>query len=109
MPLKAKQLRVSSRRELTQAAGFVHAGVLGALVDVACGFAAGSVAGPVFVSQYQVLCYKPAIGDVFVARAKVDRAGKRQLFASAQILVVAGGSEEVLVAGGSAVLIRASY
>ena len=96
------ELAVLARRELMQHSGFLHAGVLGALVDTACGFAAASISGAVLASQYQVLCYKPAVGERFVARASVDRAGRRQLFASAQVFAVCNGIE-TLVAGGSAV------
>ncbi len=101
------ELALISRPELLQHSGYLHAGVLGALVDTACGFAAASISGAVLASQYQVLCYKPAVGERFVTRASVDRAGKRQVFASARVFAVRNGVE-TLVAGGSAVLIVAS-
>jgi uncharacterized protein (TIGR00369 family) len=101
------ELRVAAREDLLQQSGFLHAGVLGALIDRACGFAAASVAGAVLASQYQVLCYKPAVGQAFVARARVDRLGKRQVFASAQVFAIASGAE-TLVAGGTAVLMVAA-
>jgi uncharacterized protein (TIGR00369 family) len=100
------ELAVEARAELLQHAGFLHAGVLGALVDTSCGFAAATVAGNVLASQYQVMCYAPATGERFVARARVTRAGKRQVFATAEIFALRGGAEK-LVAGGSAVLIVA--
>lgn len=100
------ELAVRSRPDLLQHAGFLHAGVVGALIDTACGFAAATVAGNVLASQYQVLCYSPAVGDRFVARAKVTRAGKRQIFATADLFSVTD-EEEKLVAGGSAVLMVA--
>ena len=100
------ELAVEARPDLMQHAGFLHAGVIGALIDTACGFAAATVAGNVLASQYQVLCYAPAVGDRFVARAKVTRAGKRQVFASAELFSLRG-MEEKLVAGGTAVLMVA--
>ena len=100
------ELAVATRPELLQHAGFLHAGVLGALIDRSCGFAAASLAGPVLASQYQVRCYRPGIGTRFVARAHIVRAGKRQLFALAEVFAVDGG-EEKLIAGGDAVLITA--
>ena len=99
----AAELAVAARPELLQQGGFLHAGVLGALIDRSCGFAAASVAGAVLVSQYQVRCYRPAVGERFVARAHVARAGKRQIFALAEVFAMTGG-EEKLVAGGDAVL-----
>jgi uncharacterized protein (TIGR00369 family) len=100
------ELTMSARPETLQHSGFLHAGVMGALIDTACGFAAASVAGAVLASQYQVRCYRPAKGDRFIARAKVIRAGKRQIFAFAEVSVV-GPDGETLVAGGDAVLITA--
>jgi uncharacterized protein (TIGR00369 family) len=102
----AAELALDSRPELLQHSGFLHAGVVGALIDSACGFAAASVAGNVLASQYQVMCYAPAVGDRFVARANVTRAGKRQVFATAELFALKDG-EEKLVAGGSAVLMVA--
>lgn len=101
------ELVLTSRPDLLQQGGFLHAGVLGALVDRSCGFAAAAVAGAVLASQYQVRCYRPAIGDRFVARASVARAGKRQIFALAEVYAQTAG-EERLVAGGDAILITAS-
>ena len=89
---------------MLQHTGFLHAGVVGALIDSACGFAAASLAGAVVASQYQVRCYRPAIGTQFIARAHVIRPGKRQVFASADVLALRDG-EEILVAGGDAIFV----
>lgn len=100
------ELAVVARPDLLQHAGFLHAGVIGAMIDTACGFAAASVSGNVLASQYQVMCYSPAVGERFVARATVARAGRRQVFANAELFAVNDGAKK-LVAGGSAVLIVA--
>jgi uncharacterized protein (TIGR00369 family) len=100
------ELSLHSRPELLQHAGFLHAGVVGALIDTACGYAAATLSGNVLASQYQVMCYAPALGERFITRAKVTRAGKRQVFANAELIALRG-EEEKLVAGGSAVLIVA--
>ena len=102
----AAELVLIVRPDLLQHGGFLHAGVIGGLIDTACGFAAATVAGNVLASQYQVMCYAPAVGERFVARAKVTRAGKRQVFATAELFAERAG-EEKLVAGGSAVLMVA--
>ncbi len=101
------ELSIAARPEVLQHSGFLHAGVIGALIETACGFAAASLAGSVLASQYQVRCYRPAKGERFVARAHVIRAGKRQVFASAEVFAIAADGEK-LVAGGDAVLITAS-
>jgi uncharacterized protein (TIGR00369 family) len=98
------EIIIDTRPELLQHNGFLHAGVVGALIDTACGFAAASVVGRIVASQYQVRCYRPAMGTKFVARAFVVRAGKRQVFAAAEVFGI-GNDGEQLVAGGDAVLI----
>lgn len=100
----AAELAVDVRPELLQHAGLLHAGVLGALVDTACGFAAASVAGSVVASHYAVRCYRPGKGVRFVARAKVVKSGRRQVFVVAEVFAW-DGAQEVLVAGGDAVLV----
>jgi acyl-coenzyme A thioesterase PaaI-like protein len=52
------------------------------------------------------MCYAPAVGERFLARAKVTKAGKRQVFAAAELFARSDGAER-LVAGGSAVLMVA--
>lgn len=102
----AAELILNARPELLQHSGFLHAGIIGGLIDTACGFAAATVVGSVLASQYQVMCYAPAVGDRFAVRAKVVRAGKRQVFATAELFAQTD-KEEKLVAGGSAVLMVA--
>ncbi|MBX9795406.1 PaaI family thioesterase [Sphingomonas sp.] len=97
------ELRVAQRADLLQQSAFLHAGVLGALIDRAAGFAAASVAGGVITASYQTNMYRPAVGEAFVARARVVRAGKRQIFAEAEVFALSGG-QETLVAGGTAIL-----
>lgn len=64
-------------------AGFLHAGIVTALIDTACGFAAATVAGgKVLASHCAVHFLAPARGEAFVARARVVKAGHRQVFTS---------------------------
>jgi uncharacterized protein (TIGR00369 family) len=95
--------------ELMNHAGTLHAGVQSALIDTACGFAAGSVAGNVVTLQMSVQFLSSAKGERFEARARVTRAGRSQVFAEAQLFALRGpgaGAEEVLVASGTAVLAK---
>jgi len=91
------------REEVGQYAGFLHAGLVGALIDTACGFAAATVVGRVLASHYAVNCLRPAVGDRFVARARVVKAGKTQVFTSCELYAQTGG-EETLVATGETLL-----
>ena len=52
------------RAEFGQYGGFLHAGLIGALIDTACGFAAVTVAGSgVLAAHFSVNCLRPAQGE----------------------------------------------
>lgn len=87
------------RREAGQYSGFLHAGLVGALIDTACGFAAVSVAGRVLASHYSVNCLRPAVGERFVARARVVKPGKSQVFTACELFAQERGSERLVATG----------
>ena len=67
------------RDDLTQQDGFIHAGILTTLADSACGYAAYTLmpAGSEVLSvEFKVNLLRPAAGEVFVAEARVLKAGK---------------------------------
>ena len=90
--------------DMAKYAGFLHAGLIGALLDTACGFAAGTVAGNVLASHFSVNCLAPAVGEVFIAKGRVIKAGKKQVFARAELFAQTG-DEMKLVATGDAILV----
>lgn len=89
--------------EAGQYQGFLHAGLIGALIDTACGCAAATVAGRVLASHYSVNCIRPAVGERFLARARVVRAGRTVVFTAADVLAEADG-KRTLVANGETML-----
>ena len=91
------------RAEAGQYAGFLHAGLVGALIDTACGFAAATLVGRVLASHYAVNCLRPAVGERFVARARVVKAGRTQVFTACDLFAQASG-KETLVATGETLL-----
>ncbi len=94
------------RAEAGQYAGFLHAGLVGALVDTACGFAAATLVGPVLASHYAVNCLRPAVGRRFVARARVVKPGRQQVFTACELFAQDGdGGGETLVATGETLLL----
>ena len=97
------ELAVTWREEFGQYAGFLHAGMVGALIDTACGFAAATMVGRVLASHFSVNCLRPAVGERFIARARVVKPGKTQVFTACDLYAVAGG-EEKLVATGETLL-----
>lgn len=67
------------RDDLTQQHGFVHAGVVSAVVDSACGFAALTMMdddAAVLSVEYKVNLLAPAAGERFRAVGRVVRAGR---------------------------------
>ncbi len=101
------ELTLVWRNDLGQYSGFLHAGLNGALIDTVCGFAAYTLAGPVLASSFTVNCLAPAIGERFIARGRVIKAGRRQIFATADLFAEKSGPLS-LVATGSALLVPAS-
>ena len=92
------------RAEFGQYTGFLHAGLIATLIDTACGFAAATVAGPaVLAAHFSVNCLRPAQGEHFIARARVVRAGRAQVFTACELFAVAS-QEEKLVATGETLL-----
>ena len=101
----AVTLALTARDELMNHAGALHAGVQAALLDTACGYAAGTVAGNVVTLQMNLQFLASAKGERFEARARITKAGEAQLFADAELIAWRGG-EELRVASASAVLAK---
>jgi uncharacterized protein (TIGR00369 family) len=97
------QISMPWREEAGQYAGFLHAGLVGALIDTACGFAAATVAGRVLAAQYSVNCLRPAVGQRFIARAEVVKPGKTLVFTRCTLHAEQAGNR-VLVATGETLL-----
>ncbi|HEU5296413.1 MAG TPA: PaaI family thioesterase [Burkholderiaceae bacterium] len=88
------------RPELGQYAGFLHAGIVGALIDTACGYAAATQVGArVLASHFSVNCLRPAVGDRFVAKARVVRAGKQQVFTHCELYAQQAGADKLVATG----------
>lgn len=98
------ELAMSWRDEVGQYSGFLHAGVIGALLDTACGFAAATMVGRVLASHFAMNCLRPAIGQRFVAKARVVKPGKIQVFTRAELFAIKDGKES-LVATGETILV----
>ena len=92
------------RSEAGQYSGYLHAGLIGALIDTACGFAAATLVSNVLASHYSVSCLRPAVGERFIAKARVVKPGKNQIFTTCDLFADAGGSER-LVATGETILL----
>lgn len=99
------QIAMPWRAEAGQYSGFLHAGMVGALIDTACGFAAVTMVGRVLASHYAVNCLRPAVGERFVARARVVKPGKTQVFTTCELFAVAKGEEKLVATGETLLLV----
>ena len=97
------------RPEAGQYSGFLHAGLVGTLIDTACGFAAATLAGSnLLASHYAVNCLRPALGERFIARARVVKPGKNQVFTSCELFAELDGSEKRVATGETLLLVVGS-
>lgn len=91
--------------DMGQYAGFLHAGMIAALLDTACGFAATTTSGfGVLASQFSVNCLAPAVGDEFVAIGRVIKAGRKQVFTTGELFAVRAETRK-LVATATTLLV----
>jgi len=93
------EIRFPFNRKLTQQNGFVHAGAVTSIMDSACGYAALSVApeeADVLSVEFKVNLLAPGLGESFVARASVKRAGKRLAVCTADAFAVRAGEEKLI-------------
>ena len=73
------EIDVPMRVDLTQQDGFMHAGIVTAALDSACGYAAYTLMpadSSVLSVEFKVNLLAPATGDLITARAEVKRYGK---------------------------------
>lgn len=99
------EIRMKWRPEAAQYSGFLHAGLIGALIDTACGFAAATLGRNVMASHFQVNCMAPGAGAAFVARGAVVKAGRRQIFTRADLYAERPSGELKLIATGETILL----
>ena len=90
--------------DMGQCAGFLHAGVIAALLDTACGFAAAAIVGSVLSSHFSMDCLAPGVGDVFVAKGRVVKAGRKQIFTSGELYAHRAGCSK-LIATANTILV----
>ncbi|HEV7514712.1 MAG TPA: PaaI family thioesterase, partial [Thermoanaerobaculia bacterium] len=83
------EIALPFRADLTQQHGYLHAGVVTAIVDSACGCAAFTLmpAGSGVVSvEYKVNLLAPSVGERMVARGRVLRPGRTLTVCSGEVV-----------------------
>ena len=87
------------RPELCQQHGFVHAGVVSALGDTACGYAAFSLmpaSAGVLTTEFKVNLLAPAAGKRLVAAGRVVKPGRTLTVAQAEVFAETGGERRLV-------------
>jgi uncharacterized protein (TIGR00369 family) len=90
------EIMVRRRDDLLQQHGFIHGGVVAALADTACGYAAFTLFpadAAILTVEMKVNFLSPANGTALVARAAVKRAGRTLTVVSADLFAVEGARE----------------
>ena len=92
-------LRMAYRPELTQQHGFLHAGIVGTLADSAAGYAAYTLMPPgagVVSVEFKLNLMAPAVGDAFIARGRVKKAGRTLTVVNADVFAEKAGAERLI-------------
>ncbi len=86
------------RDDLSQQHGFLHAGVVAAIVDSACGYAALTLMPPdaaVLTSEYKINLLSPAAGDI-IARGRVLKAGRMLIVTRGDAFALKDGEQKLV-------------
>lgn len=90
------EITLPRREDLLQQHGFIHGGVVAAIADTACGYAAFTLFpadAAILTVEMKVSFLSPANGAALVARAAVKRAGRTLTVVSADLFAVEEGGE----------------
>jgi uncharacterized protein (TIGR00369 family) len=90
------ELELPFRDDLTQQHGFLHAGIVTAVIDSACGYAALSLMEPgaaVLSVEFKVNLLAPARGAHFRAVGRVVRAGRTLSVVTGELRALASAAE----------------
>ena len=93
------EIEMPYRADFTQQNGFVHGGIVTAIVDSACGYAALSLSAPgtaVLTVEYKVNFVAPAKGERLLARGEVVRPGSTVTVCKGDVVAYDGGDEKVV-------------
>jgi len=95
----AAEVRFPYSPEYTQHNGFLHAGAVSGVLDSTCGYAGLTVIGEdkeLLAVEYKINFLAPCVGESFVARAKVKRAGQKIIVCSADAYALRAGKEKLV-------------
>jgi uncharacterized protein (TIGR00369 family) len=92
-------VELAMRDDLTQQHGYLHAGVLAAAADSACGYAALSLMpeGTAVLSiEFKINLLAPAAGERVIARGRVIKPGRNITVCSGEVTAVSDGGGKLV-------------
>ncbi|MFD1744683.1 PaaI family thioesterase [Rhizobium helianthi] len=96
--------------KLTQQHGFLHAGVISAALDAACGYAAYTVIDPeasILTIEFKVNLMSPGRGDRFLFRGEITKPGSTIIVADGRAYALSNGPAKLIASmSGSMMVIR---
>lgn len=95
------EISMAFSAELTQQHGFVHGGVIGMVLDSACGFASLTLMPPqagILTIEYKLNLLAPGRGERFRFVGRVRKAGRTITLADGEAFAVETGGRERLIA-----------
>jgi uncharacterized protein (TIGR00369 family) len=95
------EIELPFRDDLTQQHGYLHAGIVTAVVDSACGYAALSLTPPgseVLSVEYKINFASPARGERIIARGRVIKAGRKITVCTGEVFAFKDGEEKLVAA-----------
>ena len=93
------EISIRNREDLTQQHGFMHAGVVAAILDSACGYAAFTLMpadSAVLSVEFKVNLLAPAKGEQVIACASVKRSGRNITVCTADAYAVEDGKRTLV-------------
>lgn len=93
------EIEMPYRADLAQQHGYMHGGIIPAILDSACGYAALSLSATdtaVLTVEYKVNFIAPAKGERFVARGEVLRPGATVTVCKGDVVAIEDGEEKLV-------------
>ncbi|OCW56097.1 PaaI family thioesterase [Hoeflea olei] len=93
------EIEMPFREDLTQQHGFLHAGILSAALDSACGYAALSVMpedAAVLTIEFKINLLSPGRGDRFLFRGEVTKPGNTIIVSDGRAYAIADGPAKLI-------------
>lgn len=104
------EIELPFEEKLTQQHGFLHAGVISAALDTACGYAAYSVIdadASILTIEFKVNLMSPGRGERFVFRGEVTKPGSNIIVADGRGYAISDGPAKLIASmTGTMMIVR---